>query len=110
MKKIIYFLLAYLTLTASGYAPDESAFKTALPIPYSRGSIHTDNQDTHKYLSDYGFLGKVVKYTFTLSENQDITIHHFGSDTENGSQIHLYKLLEPRDPYEYFKDGRIVKI
>lgn len=86
-------------------------FDTAIELGYySRGGVHADTKKTNLFPSEYGFLGKVIKYKFTVSEDQDVVIHHFGSGMENGSKIYLYKLLEPRVEYEYFEDGQIVPI
>ena len=110
MRINLLFILLCLVQTAAGLPPDESVFRSSLPLPYARNEVFTDVQDTRKYLSEYGHLGKVIKYRFTLSENQDVVIHHFGSETIEPSKIYLYRLLEPREEYEYFENGRIAAV
>lgn len=108
MKKIIFCILFHIVipLTISAAVQfDDPLFNAAVKLGrYSRGEVCTDTVDTSPLASAYGFLGKVITYKFTLPEDQDVAIHHWGSAMENPSKIYLYRFLEPRVEYEYIEN------
>lgn len=112
MKRIIFCIILHIIVLINipAIAVDDYFFDTAIEIGYARGRVYNDVKDTNPLSSDHGFYGKLTKYKFILPENQDVAIHHFGSSFEDGSTIHLYKLLEPSVPYEHFENGQFIKI